>query len=270
MLAGSRRATDPRHRTLRDLVQWSYDLLTPVEQRLFDRLSVFAGSFVLERAERVCAGDGIDERDVAGLLGVLVDKSMLVAAAVGSRARYRLLETLREFGREQLAASPECRRRSAPRTPPVHAELADDAARGPRRSRRSRSGWRSSTPRFDDLREAARRRRRRRRRRPARCASWSALREYAWRRIRYELLAWADATVAMPGAAEHPLYPRRCSASSAYGHFVRGELDAARSRSGERAVAAAERLGVAHRRAWPSGRSATRSSTCGARPRRSR
>ena len=45
VLAGSRRATDPRHRTLRDLVQWSYELLTPTEQRLFDRLSVFAGSF---------------------------------------------------------------------------------------------------------------------------------------------------------------------------------------------------------------------------------
>ena len=55
VLAGSRRATDPRHRTLRDLVEWSYDLLTPDEQLLFDRLSVFAGPFVLEQAERVCA-----------------------------------------------------------------------------------------------------------------------------------------------------------------------------------------------------------------------
>jgi predicted ATPase len=103
VLAGSRRATDPRHRTLRDLVEWSYDLLTPMEQLLFDRLSVFAGPFVLEQAERVAAGGGIDERDIAGLLGVLVDKSMLVAQG----GRFRLLETLREFGREQLAARPD-------------------------------------------------------------------------------------------------------------------------------------------------------------------
>ena len=74
---------------------------------LFDRLSVFAGPFDLERAERVCAGEGIDEVEVAGLLGVLVDKSMLVAESRGSRTAYRQLETLRAFGREQLEASPE-------------------------------------------------------------------------------------------------------------------------------------------------------------------
>ena len=64
-----------------------------------------------------------------------------------------------------------------------------------------------------------------------------ALREYAWRRIRYELLAWADATVALPGAADHPLYPVALGVV-AYGRFVRGELDRA-IEVGEQALAAA-------------------------------
>src|SRR5207237_834422 len=76
-------------------------------------------------AERVCAGDGVDARDVAGLLGVLVDKSMLVA----HDGRFRLLETLREFGREQLAARSDA---DAVRDAhvAVHAELSRVAARG--------------------------------------------------------------------------------------------------------------------------------------------
>ncbi len=140
ILAGSRRSTDPRHRTLRDLVQWSYDLLTPVEQRLFDRLSVFAGSFVIERAERVCAGNGIDVRDIPILLGVLVDKSMLIA----QDGRFRQLETLREFGREQLAASPAADGVRAAHTA-VHADLAR-AARAASAAATKRGGWRSSKP----------------------------------------------------------------------------------------------------------------------------
>jgi predicted ATPase/DNA-binding SARP family transcriptional activator len=233
VLAGSRRATDPRHRTLRDLVEWSYDLLTPVEQLLFDRLSVFAGPFALERAERVGAGDGIDELDVAALLGVLVDKSMLVAQG----GRFRLLETLREFGREQLAGRPDA---DAVRDAhiSVHAELSRAAARelgGPREG-----AWmRELTATFDDVRDAHR----------AAVATGdvdSALRivigvrEYAWRRIRYEHLAWADVTVAMPGASDHPLFPVALGVV-AYGHFVLGELDAAME-VGTRAVAEAERL----------------------------
>lgn len=234
VLAGSRRATDPRHRTLRDLVEWSYDLLTPVEQLLFDRLSVFAGAFPLERAERVAAGDGIDERDVAGLLGVLVDKSMLVA----HEGRYRLLETLREFGREQLAGRPDA---DAVRDAhvAVHAELARVVARGLHGPHESQ--WMDELDAsFDDVRDAHRNA-------VAAGDVDSALRivigvrEYAWRRIRYEHLTWADATVALPGASEHELYPVLLGVV-AYGHFVRGELTAA-IEVGEQAVAEAQRLG---------------------------
>src|SRR4051794_23922550 len=239
VLAGSRRATDPRHRTLRDLVQWSYDLLTPLEQHLFDRLSVFAGSFVLERAEQVCAGDGIDARDVAGLLGVLVDKSMLVMQRSGPRVRYRLLETLREFGREHLVASPEYDALRAAHAA-EHAELADDAERG--LGGPDEAAWVVEIDAtFDDMREAH----------GAAVAAGDVdramrlvvgLREYAWRRIRYELLTWADATIAMPGAAEHPQYPIALAAV-AYGRFVRGDLHGA-IEVGEEALAAADRLGV--------------------------
>jgi predicted ATPase/DNA-binding SARP family transcriptional activator len=239
VLAGSRRATDPRHRTLRDLVEWSYDLLTPVEQLLFDRLSVFAGPFVLEQAERVAAGShgdelGIDERDVAGLLGVLVDKSMLVAQG----GRFRLLETLREFGREQLARRPDA---DAIRDAhvAVHAELSRAAARGLNGPHEGQ--WMDDlTASFDDIRDAHR----------AAVAAGDVdaamrivigLREYAWRRIRYEHLAWADGTLAMSGARDHELYPLLLGVVS-YGAFVRGDFASA-IEVGEQAVAEAERLG---------------------------
>jgi predicted ATPase/DNA-binding SARP family transcriptional activator len=234
VLAGSRRATDPRHRTLRDLVEWSYDLLTPVEQLLFERLSVFAGAFDLDRAERVCAGDAIDARDVVGLLGVLVDKSMLVA----QDGRFRLLETLRDFGREQLVARPDA---DAVRTAhvAVHTDLAREAARG-LGSPREGEWMRELDATFDDLRDAH----------VAAVAAGDidralhlviGVREYAWRRIRYEHLIWADETVAMPGACEHERYPVALGIV-AYGGFVHGELDRAME-VGERAVAEAARLG---------------------------
>ena len=183
-------------------MRWSYDLLTPVEQRLFDRLSVFAGSFVLERAERVCAGDGIDERDVAGLLGVLVDKSMLVA----HDGRFRQLETLREFGRAQLAASPDAAAAVRRAHTAVHAELADGAARG--LGGPDEAKWMAELEAsFDDIRDAH----------GAAVEAGDAdlalrivigVREYAWRRIRYEHLAWADvdrrpARRARPRAVPH-------------------------------------------------------------------
>jgi predicted ATPase len=97
-----------RHQTIRATVSWSYQLLTPEEQLLFDRLSVFAGSFDLAAAEAVAADDALVVDDVIDLLGTLVDKSMVVAAAAsGGPGRYRLLETLRQYGQEQLAARGE-------------------------------------------------------------------------------------------------------------------------------------------------------------------
>jgi non-specific serine/threonine protein kinase len=101
LLAGAQTSMIPRHRTLQDLVAWSYDLLDPDEQRLFARLCVFAGSFGLDAAEVVCGGDDIRTSRISVVLANLVDKSM-VQLVDEDIPRYRVLETLREFGREQL------------------------------------------------------------------------------------------------------------------------------------------------------------------------
>jgi len=102
LLRGGGRGGMERHQTLRAAVTWSYQLLPEADQLLFDRLSVFAGGFDLRAAEVVCAGDGIDEYDVVDLIGELVDKSMVLADRGESGTRYRLLETLRQYGEECL------------------------------------------------------------------------------------------------------------------------------------------------------------------------
>jgi predicted ATPase/class 3 adenylate cyclase len=91
-----------RHQTLRATVSWSYRLLEAAEQALFDRLSVFAGGFDLAAAEAVCTAEPIDELEVVDLLGALVDKSLVVATRFEGSTRYRLLETLRQYGEERL------------------------------------------------------------------------------------------------------------------------------------------------------------------------
>jgi non-specific serine/threonine protein kinase len=98
----------PRQQTLRATVEWSYGLLTPSEQALFNRLSVFAGGFTLEAAEAVCAGEAIATEEMLDLLARLVEKSLVLAEeADQSSTRYRLLETLRQYGRERLQAGEE-------------------------------------------------------------------------------------------------------------------------------------------------------------------
>jgi predicted ATPase/class 3 adenylate cyclase len=91
----------PRQRTLRALIDWSFDLLGPGERVLFRRLAVFAGGWTLEAAEAVCAGDGLDLPDVLDLLAQLVGKSLVVMEPGGGR--YRMLETVRAYAQEQLA-----------------------------------------------------------------------------------------------------------------------------------------------------------------------
>jgi predicted ATPase/class 3 adenylate cyclase len=102
LLRGSGRGTLDRHHTLRAMVTWSYQLLGIDERTMLDRLSVFAGGFDLAAAEEVCAGGPIDREDVIDLLSSLVDKSMVVATRGAAGTRYRLLETIRQFGEEHL------------------------------------------------------------------------------------------------------------------------------------------------------------------------
>ena len=102
LLTGGSRTAPERQQTLRATVGWSYSLLTGTEQLLLARLSAFAGSFDLAAAEAVCGSGDVDVLEVAGLLGSLVDKSLVVAEPAGETLRYRLLETIRLFGAERL------------------------------------------------------------------------------------------------------------------------------------------------------------------------
>ncbi|QWF80969.1 ATP-binding protein [Amycolatopsis sp. CA-230715] len=94
-----------RHRSLRATIDWSYDLCSAAEQLLWARVSVFVGSFDLGAAEHVCAGHGIDAAGLLELLDGLVEKSVLNWAEHDGVVRYRLLETLREYGLERLEGS---------------------------------------------------------------------------------------------------------------------------------------------------------------------
>ena len=126
LLAGGSRTALPHHRTLRATLDWSFALLRPSEQALLRRLSVFAGGFTLEAAEAVCGrlpsqlgerdedagnvsrapGTDVDD-DVLDGISALVDKSLIAAEVDGDTVRYRLLETVRQYGLERLADAGE-------------------------------------------------------------------------------------------------------------------------------------------------------------------
>ena len=106
LLTGGARTAVPRQQTLLATIDWSYQLLKPDEQVLFQSLSVFAGGFSLETAEAVCAGDGLTEFEVADLIHLLVDKSLVVAGEEPDGSiRYHLLETLRQYAAGELTKS---------------------------------------------------------------------------------------------------------------------------------------------------------------------
>jgi predicted ATPase/class 3 adenylate cyclase len=97
-----------RQRTLREAIAWSYDLLNDAERALFRRLSVFAGGWTIDASEAVANPDGERGGDVLGILGSLVDKSLVHRLPAPSEAvRFGMLETIREFGGEQLDAAGE-------------------------------------------------------------------------------------------------------------------------------------------------------------------
>jgi len=107
LLRASSRTAPTRQQTLQATLDWSHELLSPEEQILLRRLAAFSGSFSLEAAEEVCAGDGLDGDQVALLLAGLVEKSLVVAEDRHGQRRYRLLETIRSYAAGRLAASGE-------------------------------------------------------------------------------------------------------------------------------------------------------------------
>ncbi len=102
LLTGGSRTALPRQQTLRSLIDWSYDLLSEQERRLFCRLAVFVGGWSLEAAEAICP-----EMDVLEILGQLVQKSLVAVNDIegGSATRFHLLETIRQYARDRLLES---------------------------------------------------------------------------------------------------------------------------------------------------------------------
>jgi non-specific serine/threonine protein kinase len=118
-LLGTARQPRNRHQTLRAAVGWSHDLCTPEERLLWARLSVFPGGFDLDAAENICGGDGLQVMDT---LSRLVEKSVVMREG---RDRYRMLDTLRDYGMERLAAEPAAERELRARHREWYAALAD-------------------------------------------------------------------------------------------------------------------------------------------------
>ena len=133
LLTGGSRTGLPHHQTLRAAMDWSYSLLSEEERTVLRRLAVFAGGFSFEAAEAICADGGVEVFAVLDLLTNLVDKSLVAAEGLNGDIRYRLLETIRQYGLEKLRESGE--------TPQVHrrhlqwyldvAEAAEPELQGP-------------------------------------------------------------------------------------------------------------------------------------------
>ncbi|MGV9735105.1 protein kinase domain-containing protein [Rhodococcus aetherivorans] len=106
LLTRGSRGAPTRQQTLRWCIDWSFELCTAVEQRVWGRVAVFAGSFDLDAAEQVCGAD-MAAGEVLDTLTALVDKSILIREEAGSVVRFRMLETLRDYGVEKLEQSGE-------------------------------------------------------------------------------------------------------------------------------------------------------------------
>jgi len=107
LLTASGRPAVPRHRALKETIDWSHALLGDAEAALFRRLSVFAGSFSLDAVEAICPDPPVAPEAVLDLLAALVDKSLVLLETADGEARYRLLETLRQYGHDRLVLAGE-------------------------------------------------------------------------------------------------------------------------------------------------------------------
>jgi predicted ATPase len=106
-LLDGRRTTVPRHQTLGATLDWSYELLTPAERLLLQRLAIFVGPFTVPDIKAITGFGELDEAAALGGIGHLVSKSLVAADFTGSKSRYRLLDTTRSYVRTKLAESGE-------------------------------------------------------------------------------------------------------------------------------------------------------------------
>jgi predicted ATPase/DNA-binding SARP family transcriptional activator len=215
LLTAGHRA-DRRHHSLRAVVDWSYQQLLPAGQRLFRQLSVFRGWFDASAAREVAGADSIP------LVLDLVDRSLVTADRDGDVTRYRLLETLRDYGRERLAEHGEL---DAAHVRHAHwaAALVSQAARGLHGADEAK--WAAGLDQhIDDLRAAH---------------GWLAgqdpalglrmaaeLHWFALWRCHSEVFRWADVSAAAAAGSRSPFYPEAL-ASAALGAVYRGDLHAA-------------------------------------------
>ena len=210
-----------RHRSLAAAVDWSFRLLPEPEQELFARLSVFAGGCDARAAHRVCLPD-TDEDTAVDLLARLVDRSLVVAQRAGHRTRYRVLETLRAYGRGRLGGDLDAVAGAHARH---YTELAEEAAlalRGP-----DEQAWvERALPDYDNLRAAFERAF------ADRDADLvlrlaTSMGELTNLRVGYESVTWAERALALAGP-EHPLWPAAVGAA-ARGAWNRAEFARART-----------------------------------------
>lgn len=137
LLTSSDQTVLPRQRTLRALIDWSYDLLAPEERAVLRRLAVFAGGWTLAAAEAVCVGESIQEMDVLDLQSQLVEKSLIVMQPDGQR--YRMLDTVRAYAQEQLQQHAEEERITCRRHLDFFLALAEQAC--PELGKAQQSTW---------------------------------------------------------------------------------------------------------------------------------
>lgn len=203
LLTGPRTA-EPRHSTLRAVIDWSYALLSPAEQRLFARLSVFAGGFALAAAEQVCG-----EPALLDVLTALVDNSLVTAGPTAGTVRYSMLETLRDYGRDLVE-----RRGEADTLRDAHAAwcaaLAEEAGRGLRGPEEAR--WIATVQADLDNLRAAHRHAVRRGDTDLTLRLSAGLALSVLYRFPDEVVAWSETALTLPDAAAHPRYASVCGA----------------------------------------------------------
>ena len=102
LLTGGNRSDMPRQQTLRALIDWSYDLLNEKEKTLFKRLSVFSDGWTLDAAEKICSDEIIESEEVLDILTSLFEKSMINTSESSGTARFKLLDSLKEYGSQKL------------------------------------------------------------------------------------------------------------------------------------------------------------------------
>ena len=243
VLAAGRRGALPHHQTLRATIDWSFQLLTVPEQRLLCRLAVFAGGCTLEAVETVCGGEGIDADTIFDLLANLLARSLVVAEEHGLQTRYRLLETIRQYGEERLTEAGEADLWRA-RHANYYANLLQQIRHHNRREevfwavRLSAEqdnllaawAWAIDTANIDTaFRMLAG---------FAPCEIWSS----------YPLLLDGGAALELPGAAEHPGYPLALAVSAVFASIRADVTGAEELKAGNRCQCASRQPGLARQR----------------------